>query len=302
MAIIQTKNLSKSFNNKKVVEDINLDIEEATVFGFLGPNGAGKSTTIRMFLNLIKPTSGKINILGFDIARDYNKVAPQIAAIVENPTFFPYLNAIQTLQTFSDYCNLSKSQTELEYLLDKCGILYAAKERVDNFSLGMKQRLGIATALINSPKIIFLDEPANGLDPEGILKIRKLIRQLAEDEKRTVFLSSHLLSEVEQMCDEVAILHKGKLRIKGKVSDLLRHERVVVKTSSRDLAVKILTEEFPDVEFEKNYLDESIMLKTASDKVPQIIKSLVCANIDIYEIFNTRQTLEEFFQQTVESE
>lgn len=302
MAIIHTTNLSKNFNNKNVVEDISLDIEEGSVFGFLGPNGAGKSTTIRMFLNLIKPTSGKIKILGYDIAKDYNKVAPQIAAIVETPTFFPYLNAIQTLQTFSDYCNLSKSQTELEYLLDKCGILYAAKERVDNFSLGMKQRLGIATALINSPKIIFLDEPANGLDPEGILKIRKLIRQFAEEEKRTIFISSHLLSEVEQMCDEVAILHKGKLKIKGKVSDLLRNERVIVKTSSRDLAMKTLAEAFPNVEFEKNHLDESIILKVASDKVPQIIKNLVRANIDIYEVFNTRQTLEELFQETVESE
>ena len=187
-----------------------------------------------MLLGLVQPDYGSAEILGCDVNTSYHKIAKSIGAIVENPTFFPHLNAVQTLHTFADYCGLEKSKKDFEKLLDKCGILHAANQKVESFSLGMKQRLGIATALLNNPKIIFLDEPTNGLDPKGIIQTRELIRNLSEEEKRTVFVSSHLLNEVEQICDEVAILNHGEIKVSGRVSDLLQNKRVVLSASPID--------------------------------------------------------------------
>jgi ABC-2 type transport system ATP-binding protein len=258
MIAIQTQNLSKIYNNKKVVDDVSISINEGQVFGFLGPNGAGKTTTIRMLLNLIRPSSGTSKILGFDVKTEYFKVSKDVAAIVENPTFFPYLTGMQTMRTFSDYCGLTKTKYEIEQLLDKCGISDSSNQSVDKFSLGMKQRLGIAVALLNNPKVIFLDEPTNGLDPSGIVETRKLIRQLASEENRTVFISSHLLNEVEQICDEVAILNQGKIKVTGKVGELLQNKRISIKATPIIEATKVLHKVFQVSQTLEEFFHETI--------------------------------------------
>lgn len=299
MIVITTENLTKSYNNHNVVNRLNLSIEAGKVFGFLGPNGAGKTTTIRMLLGLVKPNSGTANILNYDVRREYDKIASQVAAIVETPTFFPYLNAIQTLKTFADYCQLDTSNRSLEEFLDKCGILYASKQKVESFSLGMKQRLGIAIALINNPKVIFLDEPTNGLDPDGIVSVRRLLRSLAVEENKTIFLSSHLLNEVEQTCDEVAILDKGTIKISGEVQKLLQNKRVLMKVSPVNAAKNYINDTFSDIKVEFAPAEESVLLEMDFNKIPFLIEKLVLAHFSIHEVSKSSQTMEDFFHQIV---
>ena len=302
MNVITTKNLTKYYAKEKVVSEVTLDISKGTVFGFLGPNGAGKTTTIRMLLGLVTPSSGTAKLLGCDVKSEYIKVAKDIAAIVESPTFFPYLNAIQTLQTFADYCNLERSKNDLEKLLDKCGILSSANKRVDNFSLGMKQRLGLAIALLNNPKVIFLDEPTNGLDPSGIVETRKLIRQFADEENRTVFISSHLLNEIEQICDEVAIINKGKIKVCGKVSNLLKNKRIILNAKPINETNKIIQEIFPKTKVDFDEETENFSFDVDSNLIPHLIEKLVQNKISVYQIFQSNQTLEDFFHQTIKDE
>ena len=299
MTIISTKRLTKFYSKKRVVSELNLDIKEGTVFGFLGPNGAGKTTTIRMLLGLIRPSYGSAEMLGHDVNTSYHKIAESIAAIVEHPTFFPYLNAIQTLQTFADYCGVEKSKKALEQLLDQSGILYAANQKVESFSLGMKQRLGIATALINDPKIIFLDEPTNGLDPKGIIQTRELIRHLSEEENKTVFLSSHLLNEVEQICDEVAILNHGEIKVTGLVSDLLQNKRIVLSATPVKKTKKLLETFFPTKEISLDQETDKFSFDLDLTEVPSLLEKLSKQKITVYEVFQSAQTLEEFFHQTI---
>ena len=300
MATIETNNLEKKYSTKSVVDKINLSVEAGRVFGFLGPNGAGKTTTIRMLLGLVRPNSGTAKILGFDVSNEFHKISSNISAIVETPTFFPNLTAIQTLKSFSDYCNLNISTLKIEGFLDKCGILFASKQKVDTFSLGMKQRLGIAVALLNNPKVIFLDEPTNGLDPDGIVKTRKLIRRLADEEKKTIFVSSHLLNEVEQMCDDVAILNLGKILVSGKVKQLLNNCKILIKATPIFESKQILQQTFPELDIEIDHSKEKMFVNAKPEQIPQIIEKLVRSKINIYEVSNYSQSLEQFFHKTIE--
>ena len=299
MIAISANKFTKYYAKKIVVDEIDLNISEGTVFGFLGPNGAGKTTTIRMLLGLVRPNSGTAEILGFKVKSELGKISPNIAAIVENPTFFPNLNAIQTLRTFADYCGLSLFAKDYESSLDKCGLLHASNQKVDTFSLGMRQRLGLAVALLNDPKVVFLDEPTNGLDPDGIVQTRKLIRHLADNEKKTFFISSHLLNEVELVCDDVAILNHGKVLISGSVKELLSNDRISIRATPIVESKNIINRHFPDLEIDFDETSEKIILNIGAEKVPPIIEKLVQGNISIYEVHKTSTTLEHIFHKTV---
>lgn len=245
--IISTSRLTKAFGRLVAVNDLHLEVMRGDVFGFLGPNGSGKTTTIRMLLGLIRPTAGRAIIFGMDTAQQMPLILPRIGAIVETPVFYPYLSAVDNLRvigTASGMVTCSINQRRIDEVLEIVELRAQAKIVYRKYSLGMKQRLGIAAALLTDPELVLLDEPTNGLDPAGMFEIRQLIHRLAILGK-TIFLSSHLLNEVQQVCNRVAILQKGNLIKQGNVRELLRgSEQVLVRlnTSEEIQQAKIILE------------------------------------------------------------
>ena len=217
--VIETIGLTKELQGRLVVDDLNLTVFEGDVYGFLGPNGAGKSTTIRMLTGLVRPTKGTVRILGNDLRTNRVSALTNIGALVETPSFYKYLSARENLQIF---CRLSGNRDDrcIDEVLDIVGLLERANDKVKNFSHGMIQKLGIAQALLSKPKVIILDEPTSGLDPQGMYDIRRLIMRLSTEQKVTVFLSSHLLHEVEQVCTRVGIINHGKLKAEVEIHNL----------------------------------------------------------------------------------
>jgi ABC-2 type transport system ATP-binding protein len=232
--IISTNRLTKAYGKLVAVNDLHLQVMRGDVFGFLGPNGAGKSTTIRMLLGLIRPTAGRAIIFGMDTAYQMPAILLHVGAIVEMPVFYPYLSGIDNLHVVAAASGMVSGRANLrriEEVLDLVELKAQAKMAYRKYSLGMKQRLGIAAALLTDPELVLLDEPTNGLDPAGMYEIRQLIQRLAALGK-TIFLSSHLLNEVQQVCNRVAILQKGNLIKQGNVRELLRgKEQVLVRLS-----------------------------------------------------------------------
>jgi ABC-2 type transport system ATP-binding protein len=230
--IVSTSRLTKAFGNLVAVNDLHLQVMRGDVFGFLGPNGSGKTTTIRMLLGLIRPTAGRAVIFGMDTATHMPSILPNIGAIVETPVFYPYLSGLDNLRVIAVASGMvagKANNQRLDEVLDIVELRTAAKLAYRKYSLGMKQRLGIAAALLTDPELVLLDEPTNGLDPAGVFEIRQLIQRLAGLGK-TIFLSSHILYEVQQVCNRVAILQKGNLVKQGNVSDLLRQsEQILVR-------------------------------------------------------------------------
>lgn len=233
--IINTSRLTKAFGRLVAVNDLHLQVMRGDVFGFLGPNGSGKTTTIRMLLGLIRPTAGRAIIFGMDTAQQMPLILPRIGAIVETPVFYPYLSAVDNLRVIgaaSGMVSGKANQRRIDEVLELVELRAQAKMVYRKYSLGMKQRLGIAAALLTDPELVLLDEPTNGLDPAGMFEIRQLIHRLAVLGK-TIFLSSHLLNEVQQVCNRVAILQKGNLIKQGNVHELLRgSEQVLVRLNT----------------------------------------------------------------------
>ena len=219
--ILKTINLSKRFGHRWAVKDLNLAVEKGQIFGFLGPNGAGKSTTIRMLLNLIRPSSGSFELFSKNVKSYGQKIYARIGALVEKPDFYLYLSAEKNLR-FLGALNGGVSRKRIYEVLEIVGLAERAKDLVRSYSHGMKQRLGIAQALLCDPELVILDEPTSGLDPQGIKEIRELIIRLAHEQGMTIFLSSHLLHEIEQVCTHMAIIDKGIMVVQGNVHNLLR--------------------------------------------------------------------------------
>ena len=218
--VLRTRALSKSYGKRLAVDRLDLEIGHAELFGFLGPNGAGKMTTIRMALGLIAPTSGAVEILGHDVRKHRAEVLPQVGALVESPALYGYLSGRDNLRAFGDLLG-GVSRRRIDEVLEIVALKGRERDRVKTYSMGMKQRLGLAIALLNDPELLILDEPANGLDPAGIVEMRDLLRGLVAAGK-TVFISSHVLSEVQQICTRVAIINHGKLIRVATVSDLVQ--------------------------------------------------------------------------------
>ena len=211
--------------DRTIVDDISFDVDAGEVFGFLGPNGAGKTTTIRMLVGLISPTHGSVQICGFDIRRRFEDAMRCVGCIVETPDLYRFMTGRENLEHFARM--LKVQDAEVGRVAGLVGMAHRLDQRVGTYSLGMRQRLGIAQAMLGSPGLLILDEPANGLDPAGIREIRELLRRLAEERGMAVFVSSHLLAEIELMCDRVAIIHKGKLLRTGTVSELISSQRTM---------------------------------------------------------------------------
>jgi ABC-2 type transport system ATP-binding protein len=237
--VVSTHQLSKSYGSRPAVRDLDLEVRRGEVFGFLGPNGAGKTTTIRMILGLVRPSAGSVEILGRDVRAHGREVLPRVGALVEAPALYSYLSGRDNLRAFAGVLGGVPRQ-RLDEVLELVGLAGRQRDRVRSYSLGMKQRLGVATALLNDPDLLVLDEPANGLDPAGIVEIRDLLRQLAAAGK-TIFISSHVLAEAQLICDRVAIIDQGRLARVAPVAELVRgHGEFLVRLEDAQGALALV--------------------------------------------------------------
>jgi ABC-2 type transport system ATP-binding protein len=237
--VLRTRNLSKHYGNRLAVNNLNLEVRRGEIFGFLGPNGAGKTTTIRMALGLIAPTSGSVEILGRDVATQRANVLPHVGALVETPALYLYLSGRDNLRAVASVLG-GVPKARIDAVLELVGLSARQKDRVRTYSLGMKQRLGVAMALLQDPDVLVLDEPANGLDPAGIVEMRDLMHRLSAESK-TVFISSHLLPEVQQICTRVAIINLGKLVTEATIEELTsRHGEFAVTLDRAEQALALI--------------------------------------------------------------
>ena len=293
MSILKVEKISKQFGHLKAVDELSFEVAAGEVFGFLGQNGSGKSTTIRMLLSLIHPTSGTIELFGKSLQKERNQILEQVGAIIERPDLYPYLSAREHLQLFAKVRKQKIKTNAIEDTLDKVGLLDRAKDKVQTFSLGMKQRLGIAIALVHNPQLIILDEPTNGLDPQGIADIRKLIQDLAKEGK-TILVSSHLLAEIEQVATQILIIHKGKKVVAGSTQALLDPQIKIVqlKTLDDQLALQVLqTSSFSQYLLDRN---QGLFLKMPTQDIPKLNASLIAAAVPIIGI-EAKNSLEDYF-------
>jgi ABC-2 type transport system ATP-binding protein len=297
--IIEINGLTKKFGSLTAVDNLDLKVYKGDIFGFLGPNGAGKSTTIRMLLSLIKPTSGSIRIFGLSVKRDRKNIMRRIGAIVEKPDFYLYLTAYKNLEILGRLSGADVSKNKIMGMLELVGLASRHNSKVKTFSHGMKQRLGLAQALLHDPELIILDEPTTGLDPQGMKEIRELILYLSRSKGKTIFLSSHILHEVEMIANRMIIINKGKKIVEGNVADLLRSDKMNVSFEVSDplKASDIIKEIAEGGEFQPG--SNKITLSLTQKEVSELNKKLVESGIEVYSIVPVR-SLEEYFLKITE--
>ncbi len=292
---LETVGLTKSYDDKEVVKDLSLEIRQGDVYGFLGPNGAGKTTTIRMILGLIGRDAGGVRIFGSDRPLECRR---SLSGIVETPALYPYLTGRDNLRVLGAYSG-GVSAKDIDQVLETVRMTKRADELVKTYSLGMKQRLGIAQALVTKPKVMILDEPTNGLDPAGMREVRELILALNEEHKLTVFVSSHLLSEVSQMCNRVGIIQDGVLVAQGLVSELLQEEgalEVEVEVDDMDSASFVI-ESLSWAAMVGEPGTSEMTVKLNRDRTAELNKALVEAGVGVLALVPRRRSLEDFFIQ-----
>jgi ABC-2 type transport system ATP-binding protein len=285
------KGLKKTIGRKEIIKGIDFEVKKGEVFGFLGPNGAGKTTTIRMLVGLIRPSAGTVEICGYNLATHFPEAMRNLGCIVENPELYPYLTGWENLHLFARMAP-GIDEYRLKEVTELVGLDKRIHDKIKTYSLGMRQRLGIAQALLGKPKILILDEPTNGLDPAGIREMREFIRFLAEQEGLSVFVSSHLLSEIQIMCDRVAIISKGTMQRVDTVANLLtERERLVWRVHPLEKAREVLRE-FTEVRLGE---DETLLTPYLPDQVTRWNKKLFDEKIDIFEMRRQSPTLEDLF-------
>lgn len=294
-AIIQVTHLSKSYKDLKAVNDISFTVEQGDVYGFLGQNGAGKSTTIRMLLTLIQPSAGSIELFGMDIYKHRKEILRQVGAVIERPDLYKYLTAYENLSLFARMSGIRPTRQQLLDQLELVGLQDRVNSPVKTFSQGMKQRLGIAVALVHDPQLIMLDEPTNGLDPQGIADIRQLIINLSHQRKKTVLVSSHLLHEIEMTANRMIIIDKGKKVAEGGVHELFDPSRMLIRVSIDNLAVVL-----PAIQQShwqaliREQTGDSILLQMDQQLVPTLTTELVQLGAAI-KALQPQHSLEAYF-------
>ncbi|MGE5412557.1 MAG: ABC transporter ATP-binding protein [Syntrophomonadaceae bacterium] len=294
--VLSAEHLTKRFGNREAVSDVSFDVRAGEVFGFLGPNGAGKTTTIRMLVGLARPDRGRVRIRGLDLAHDFRRAMAHVGCIVEAPDLYRYLTGRENLVHFSRMLP-NGALERIPELARLVALSERLDDRVSTYSLGMRQRLGIAQALLGNPDILILDEPANGLDPAGIREIRELVRHLATDRGIAVFVSSHLLSEVEQTCDRVAIIHRGRTLATGPVRELVDRvasDRVRVVARPARAAAAILAA-FGEAETDAGDGEGGIDARVPRERLPEALRALAGGGVDVYTVERRLASLEEVF-------
>ena len=298
--VIEILGLTKKFKNLTAVDDLDLTVLKGDVFGFLGPNGAGKSTTIRMMLSLIAPTSGTIKIFGKTLLTGRKDILRRVGAIVEKPDFYKNLSAYKNLSILGKLSMGEVSKTKIMEILELVGLEKRYKSKVKTYSHGMKQRLGIAQALLHDPDLIVLDEPTTGLDPQGMKEIRDLLIMLSREKGKTIFLSSHILSEIEIVATRMIILDNGKKVVEGKVNELLNKNKLKVTFEVNDInTTKNLLETTAWKDKIYSSLDNKIVFILEPEEIAPINKFLIEKNIEISAVIPTR-SLEEYFLKITE--
>ncbi|MBI3005333.1 MAG: ABC transporter ATP-binding protein [Ignavibacteriales bacterium] len=299
--ILRTHNLSKKYKDRWAVRNLSLEVHRGDIFGFLGPNGAGKSTTIRMILSLIRPTEGRVELFGYDLKSHRSKALSSVGGIVEKPDFYSYLSAVRNLDLIGSLNGGVEKKRILE-VLDVVGLSGRGGDKVKTFSHGMKQRLGIAQALLSDPELVVLDEPTSGLDPQGMKEVRQLILHLAKEQKKTVFLSSHLLNEIELVANRMAIINKGELVVQGEVKALLDEGgRYVVVEGEPKAKIKAVLKKNKKLLEGFTERDGSFDVKMDFDDVPMLNNALVKAGVRVTALV-PRRSLEDFFLSITENQ
>ncbi len=299
--ILQTKNLGKRFKNRWAARDINIEVRRGDVFGFLGPNGAGKSTTMRMMLSLITPTEGEVVIFGKSLKRERERALNSVGGIVEKADFYLYLSAFKNLEIVGAL-NDGVSRKRIEEVLDLVGLLPRARDKVKTYSHGMKQRLGIAQSLLSDPELVILDEPTNGLDPQGMKEVRDLVLHLARDQKKTIFLSSHLLNEIELVATRMAVINKGEMVVQGNVQQLLdQGEKYVLLRAEPKAKVTAVLRGQKQLVGKFKEKGGAFEVTTDFEMIPLLTKALVNGGVRIHAII-PRRSLEDYFLSITEND
>ncbi|HEX6096313.1 MAG TPA: ABC transporter ATP-binding protein [Thermoanaerobaculia bacterium] len=290
MTALSASHLTKIIGDRTIVDDVSFDLNPGEVFGFLGPNGAGKTTTIRMLVGLIKPTHGSVTVCGFDLRKNFEKAMRCIGCIVENPDLYRFMTGRENLEHFARM--LGVPSAEIGRVASLVNLAHRLDQRVGTYSLGMRQRLGIAQAMLGDPRVLILDEPANGLDPAGIREIRELLRTLAAERGLAVFVSSHLLAEIELTADRVAIIHKGRILKTGPVRDLISNQRAMeLRVDDPSRAETIVRGRGLDV----SVTDHTLLIPIEEDDAPPIVAALTEHGVAVFHVRQRVQTLEEMF-------
>ena len=295
--VIEVRHLSKHFNNLTAVNNLSFTVNEGDVYGFLGQNGAGKSTTIRMLLTLIEPSAGSIKLFGNSLKINRKQILQQVGAVIEKPDVYKYLSAYENLQLFARLSGVKPTRQLLMDQLNMVGLSARANDKVKTFSQGMKQRLGLAIALVHDPKLIILDEPTNGLDPQGIADIRNLILHLSRERKKTIMVSSHLLSEIEQIATRVLIIDNGKRLVEGTAEELFDPSQTIITldTTDNNAALELLLQSAWGG-FVQPQRNRELKLKLNREQIPQLHIWLVQQGIGVLAL-QPRHSLEDYFLQ-----
>ena len=292
--IVKLNNVTKIIKGRTIIDSISFEVHKGEIFGFLGPNGAGKTTTIRMIVGLISISSGDIEIDGKSIKKDFEQAVKHVGAIVENPEMYKFLTGYQNL---IHYARMTKGITKekISEVVDLVDLTDRINDKVKTYSLGMRQRLGLAQCLLHDPDVLILDEPTNGLDPAGMREIRDHLRMLAKEKNMAVIVSSHLLSEMEMMCDRIAIIQDGKLVDVQQIHDFVQgSERVFAfELDDQEKALQVIRSKNPNIKTEQT--DSSLVVTLKKDQVPVVVKTLVESQINIYGIQEITKTLEDRF-------
>jgi ABC-2 type transport system ATP-binding protein len=297
--VLELVNLSKTYGRRgggvHAVRDVSLSVGPGEVYGFLGPNGAGKSTTIRMLLGLIAPTGGEVRLFGEDVRRDAAGLR-RVGSLVDGGAFYPFLSGRRNLEVLAR--TQSGGAERIDALLDQVGLAGDARRKVKGYSTGMRQRLGVAAALLNDPDVVILDEPVNGLDVAGIQEMRALIRGLAADRGKTVFLSSHLLHEVQQVCDRVAIISKGEIVREARIAELLRQdEGLRVEAAPLEVAEAALA-----ARWRVERSGDALLVAATRDEAPEVARRLIGAGAALFGLALEQRNLEEVFLSITQAE
>ncbi|MBO2945858.1 ABC transporter ATP-binding protein [Paenibacillus sp. F411] len=295
--VLSAKSITKTIGNRNIVDNLSFDIRRGEVVGLLGPNGAGKTTTIRMIVGLIRISKGDVTVHGHSIRSEFTQAISHIGGIIENPEFYPYMSGYDNLR---QYQRMSEgiAESRLHEVVQLVGLQDAIHKKVRSYSLGMRQRLGIAQALLHNPTILILDEPTNGLDPAGIREMRDYLKQIAKEEGIAVLVSSHLLSEIELMCSRVVVIQEGRLvteRVMGQGQNQEGWVTVCIRVNQADAALEVIRS-MQEVTVLNQLTDQpELILRLKDDSIPVMVQRLVEHKIFLYRIIEVKETLEEEF-------
>lgn len=300
--VLNVNNVKKTYKERVALDSTSFSISQGEIFGLIGPNGAGKTTLLKLITGLAKPDEGSVLINGYDIKKSFTDAIEEVGAIIEEPKFYERLSGYANLSFFASLYKKKISKEEILKLAKLVGLEKRINDKVKTYSLGMKQRLGIAQALLNSPSLLILDEPTNGLDPYGITEIRSLLQSISKERQIAILISSHILAEMEKICDTIAIIDNGKIVEIKKVHDFSSlangQERISIKVDYPNYAAKLIKEK---ENIPVSVVANKVILTTKEQNIPNVIKLLISKNISIFETKVEKKTLEEIFIETVGS-